>query len=179
MPKTYRTTVDGNLHGEAMTTIENGLYLIDPKTGVGTKTARAHVKLIKRTRDRTVVDITIREGKNRQIRRMLAKVGHKVRDLIRTRMGPLELGELKPGQYRFLSPREVQALRKAVRPKPEKPGRGKAASNSPSSGESSKPAPTGRKPRPKPAAQAPRSHGPTPGARKPRLIIGPDADDTQ
>ena len=57
--------------------------------------------------DMTVLDITIREGKNSQVRRMFARLGHKVRDLTRVRMGPLTLEGLSVGAYRNLSPREV------------------------------------------------------------------------
>ena len=65
---------------------------------------------------RAILEITLREGRNRQVRRMLAKVGHKVRDLIRVQMGPLTLDGLKPGQCRQLTDREVRALRKLTRP---------------------------------------------------------------
>ena len=56
----------------------------------------------------------ISEGRNREVRRVLAKMGHKVRELTRTRFGPLSLGTLKPGQSRFLFPRELRDLRAAV-----------------------------------------------------------------
>jgi 16S rRNA U516 pseudouridylate synthase RsuA-like enzyme len=58
-----------------------------------------------------VLEISIREGRNRQVRRMLAKLGHKVRDLMRVKMGPLTLHRLAPGQFRPLTPREVKELK--------------------------------------------------------------------
>jgi 23S rRNA pseudouridine2605 synthase len=58
--------------------------------------------------------IAIREGKNRQVRRMFAAVGCEVRRLIRIRFGPLELGDLPPGHCRELTAREVEALRRVV-----------------------------------------------------------------
>jgi 23S rRNA pseudouridine2605 synthase len=56
------------------------------------------------------VEITISEGRNRQVRRMMEAVGHPVRRLVRTSIGPLKLGRLKPGTARRLSPAEVRAL---------------------------------------------------------------------
>ena len=57
------------------------------------------------------LEVTIREARNRQVRRMLAKLGHKVRDLTRTRMGPLTLEGLAPGKFRPLTGREVRQLK--------------------------------------------------------------------
>jgi 16S rRNA U516 pseudouridylate synthase RsuA-like enzyme len=88
------------------------LWLGDARTGKGLKTGPSHIRIIHRARDRSILEITIREGRNRQVRRMLAQLGHKVRDLIRVRMGPLTLEGLKTGQSRPLTQREVDALRK-------------------------------------------------------------------
>lgn len=62
--------------------------------------------------------ITLEEGKNRQIRRRLADVGHEVEVLVRTAVGPLELGDLPPGAVRPLTADEVEALRRAATPGP-------------------------------------------------------------
>ena len=62
-------------------------------------------------RDKSVVEITVREGRNDQVRRVLARLGHKVRDLTRVRMGPLTLEGVGPGRYRPLTGQEVRALR--------------------------------------------------------------------
>jgi 23S rRNA pseudouridine2605 synthase len=64
----------------------------------------------------TVLELTIHEGRKRQVRRMLAEVGHPVRRLVRVRFGPLELGGLPPGAVRRLSPEEVVTLRRAGGP---------------------------------------------------------------
>jgi len=56
----------------------------------------------------------LREGRNREIRRMLAQVNHKVMRLVRIAVGPVRLGELQPGEYRALTKTEVTALRKAA-----------------------------------------------------------------
>jgi 23S rRNA pseudouridine2605 synthase len=67
--------------------------------------------------------ITIHEGRNRQVRRMCEAVGHPVRRLVRTRIGPIRIGTLSPGQWRALAPSEVRALEQAVPPRTEHPDR--------------------------------------------------------
>lgn len=62
----------------------------------------------------TKLIITLREGRNRQVRRMCASIGHPVRKLTRTRMGPIKLGDLRPGHWRDLTPREVAKLKGAT-----------------------------------------------------------------
>jgi len=63
---------------------------------------------------RTVLDITLTEGRNREVRRLLAQVNCRVKKLLRIRIGPIELKGLRAGQWRDLTAREVQALRRAV-----------------------------------------------------------------
>ena len=76
------------------------------------------------TRREGVVQLTIREGRNRQVRRMLEAVGHPVRELTRTRIGPLSDRRLKPGAWRDLTPEEITTLRAlANRPAPTRPPR--------------------------------------------------------
>ncbi len=113
--KTYRATVDGMVEPSALEELQGGIWLADP-TGKGFKTGRTQLRIIRRGREKSILEITLREGRNRQVRRMLAKVGHKVRDLMRVQMGPLTLDGLKPGQFRPLTPREVKALRKLSAP---------------------------------------------------------------
>jgi 23S rRNA pseudouridine2605 synthase len=67
--------------------------------------------------------ITIHEGRNRQVRRMCEAVGHPVQRLVRTRVGPVRIGTLAPGQWRALAPGEVRALEQAVRSGAEPPDR--------------------------------------------------------
>lgn len=64
--------------------------------------------------DRTLLSVTLREGQNREIRRMLARVGLKVRELERVAIGPLRIGDLKPGQSKLLGKKDVERLRSAV-----------------------------------------------------------------
>lgn len=109
--KTYRAIVDGFVRPEELRQLEGGIWLADPKSGKGFKTGRSHIRVVKRVRDKSVLEITLREGRNRQVRRMLARIGHKVRELTRIRIGPLTLDGLEPGQFRPLSPREVRELK--------------------------------------------------------------------
>jgi 23S rRNA pseudouridine2605 synthase len=111
VPKTYKATVDGFVKPQVVEELSQGVWLADPKTGKGFKTGRSRIKIVKRGRDKSVLEITIREGRNRMVRRMLAKMGHKVRDLTRVRMGPLTLHGLEPGDFRSLTPREVKELK--------------------------------------------------------------------
>ena len=123
--KTYRAVIDGYVQGEAIDELKRGVWLADPHKG-GFKTGRAHIVVVRRSHQRTTLDITMGESRNRQIRRMLAKVGHKVRDVTRIKFGPLEIGTLKPGQSRLLSPRELRSLRHATE-KLQPPGEPKRA----------------------------------------------------
>jgi 23S rRNA pseudouridine2605 synthase len=125
VPKTYRATVEGFIKPQAVQELEQGVWMADPKTGKGFKTGRSHIRIVRRGRDRSILEITIREGRNRQVRRMLARLGHKVRDLMRIKMGPLTLHGLSPGQVRSLTPREVRALKEL--PKHRKPAAGPGA----------------------------------------------------
>jgi 23S rRNA pseudouridine2605 synthase len=111
VPKTYKAVVDGFVGPGVIDQLAQGVWLADPKSGKGFKTGRTHAKVVKRARDKSVLELTLREGRNRQVRRMLAKVGHKVRSLTRTRMGPLTLHGLDPGDMRMLTPREVRELK--------------------------------------------------------------------
>ena len=72
--------------------------------------------MVQRRGTSTAVEIGIHEGRNRQVRRMCDAVGHPVRRLVRTRIGPLRDGKLKPGEWRRLSASEVRRLYEAATP---------------------------------------------------------------
>jgi 23S rRNA pseudouridine2605 synthase len=118
--KTYRAVVDGFVRPDMVKELAQGVWLADKASGKGFKTGRSHIKIVRKGKDRSVLEITIRESRDRQVRRMLAKLGHKVRDMMRVRMGSLTLHGLGPGQFRSLTPREVRELRLL-------PGKGHAA----------------------------------------------------
>jgi 23S rRNA pseudouridine2605 synthase len=107
VPKTYVVEVRGTVAGAALRRLARGVELAD---GV---TAPARVALLGARRGSSLVEITLTEGRNRQVRRMLAAVGHPVVRLARTHIGPLMLGRLKGGAYRRLSPEEVRAIYRA------------------------------------------------------------------
>ncbi|KAF0239984.1 MAG: 23S rRNA pseudouridine, partial [Planctomycetota bacterium] len=91
--KTYAVAVKGWLEGPALEKIQKGVWLAEGKTG------RAKVRIIKRTRQMTTLEITIHEGKNREVRRLFAKVGHSVVALRRIEIGGLLLGKIHEGQW--------------------------------------------------------------------------------
>ncbi len=125
VPKTYRVVCDGNVGPETIDKLRRGIYLTDSQSDGGGKTQPAHIRIVRRAEDKSTLEITIKEGRNRQIRRMLAALGHKVRDLKRVRIGPLKLEKLPEGSSRLLMAREVRDLREAVAQKskhrPRKP----------------------------------------------------------
>jgi 23S rRNA pseudouridine2605 synthase len=118
--KTYKAVVDGYITPEIVEQLQHGVWLADPKSGKGFRTGHSRIKVVKRMREKSVLEITIREGRNRMVRRMLAKLGHKVRDLTRVKMGPLTLHGLEPGEVRMLTPREVKELKRLASDKGEK-----------------------------------------------------------
>ncbi len=110
--KVYELTVEGSLDERDVKRLERGLFLHDHQRSDRVKRASASsLKLIKKDRDRTRLRMELGEGRNRQIRRMMAQVGHKVRKLRRVQMGPLKLRGLQPGQWRELTPAELNSLK--------------------------------------------------------------------
>jgi pseudouridine synthase len=106
--KTYRAWVRGIPSNDALHKLRHGILLDDGPT------APAQVRRIFTRADRTLVEMTIHEGRKRQVRRMLEAVGHQVISLERIRLGPLTLGDLAEGQWRDLSDGELQALYEAA-----------------------------------------------------------------
>jgi 23S rRNA pseudouridine2605 synthase len=113
--KTYRAAVAGRLSQTELARLQRGV-LLD-----GARTAPATVRVVSAARERSIVDITIHEGRNRQVRRMFEALGHPVLALTRTRFGPLRLGALASGAVRSLTPRELAALERHRRPPVEFP----------------------------------------------------------
>jgi 23S rRNA pseudouridine2605 synthase len=77
-------------------------------------TGPAQVKKVRKVEANSWLEITIREGRKHQVKRMLESVGHPVIKLLRIRMGSLALGDLQPGEFRFLTDREANALRQLL-----------------------------------------------------------------
>lgn len=106
VPKTYVVKVEGRLTEADLNPIRSGIEI---EGGYVTKKCRAHI--IETNRDFTRVEITLREGKNREIRKMFAAIGKEVTLLKRTKVGELSLRGLDRGAFRKLSPAEVAYLK--------------------------------------------------------------------
>ncbi len=116
-PKTYRVVVRGHLDEAAARELERGIYLAERKAGrtVGAvRTAHVELSVLRRDRDGTTLELTLREGRNRQVRRMLSAVGFPVKSLERVGMGPLRLKGVARGAWRELTAGEIRALRRAA-----------------------------------------------------------------
>ncbi len=109
IPKTYRVTIDGKVKEEQIATMMAGVELDD-----GVRTQPCVVEVLTEQAERTVLRFVIKEGRNRQVRRMCEAVGLQVGRLRRTQIGGVKLGMLKPGDYRDLTKEELRALRAAV-----------------------------------------------------------------
>ncbi len=106
--KTYRVTVRPDVTDDQLVTMSSGM-VID-----GYKTQPASINVVTKEAGRVVLLMTIKEGRNRQIRKMCEGVGLEVARLRRISIGPLKLGMLKPGAYRELTAEELRALRNAL-----------------------------------------------------------------
>ncbi|RJQ47426.1 MAG: rRNA pseudouridine synthase [Nitrospiraceae bacterium] len=108
IPKTYLLKVDGLIEEKEIKKLEDGVRLDD---GV---TAPAKIKKVRKTEANSWLEMTIYEGRKRQIRRMMERVGHSVIKLKRIRINGISLGRMEPGAFRYLKPEEVKKLKKEV-----------------------------------------------------------------
>ncbi|MGB5061270.1 MAG: pseudouridine synthase [Candidatus Promineifilaceae bacterium] len=114
--KTYRVEIEGDIHPAQLDQWRQGVMLD------GRLTAPVRITIIDQFPDLTRLEIIMREGRKRQIRRIAAEFGHPVLKLKRLRIGPLQLGNLASGKWRYLKPDEVAALHQAVgKPSTNKP----------------------------------------------------------
>lgn len=105
MPKTYLVEVEGPLKNAAIARLLKGV------TSEGQLLRAERIFQVRPLRDSTEFRLVLREGRKRQIRRMMAAVGNPVRRLIRLAVGPVSLGDLKAGQWRYLTSEELEKLR--------------------------------------------------------------------
>ena len=108
VPKTYVAEVVGKVAAESLGELRKGMYFPDGRASV------EGVKILRSGHTQSLLEIRLREGRNRQIRRMLARLGHNVRQLTRVRIAGLTLRGLGPGKYRALTRSEVEGLRAAA-----------------------------------------------------------------
>lgn len=109
MQKHYQALVQGYPSESALAALRSGVTITEDK-GQSHKTALAQVNLLRKAGSDCWLSLTIHEGRKRQVRRMLAAVGHPVLNLIRVGIGPLELGDIPVGKWRYLTDEEVRAL---------------------------------------------------------------------
>ena len=105
--KIHRVTIRPDITDEQVAQMMAGI-LID-----GKKTLPADVRVLQKYEDRTVLEVTLCEGRNRQIRKMCEALGLEVARLKRTAIGPVKLGMLQQGKWRDLTPQEVASLKRA------------------------------------------------------------------
>jgi len=108
IPKTYIVRVTGHPSANKLALLENGIPL------EGKLTAPAKVKTLEVTDTKTLLEITLYEGRNRQVRKMCEYIGHPALRLIRTKVANIQLEELRPGQFRQLGDNELKKLKKLV-----------------------------------------------------------------
>jgi len=108
LPKTYVAQVKGEIEPKMVETLKKGIWLAEGKTG------KAAIKILKRGRRESAIEITIRRGLNRQIRRMLAKVGLKIKSLKRTKIGNITDKGVGVGNFKPLTKAQVDYLKKAT-----------------------------------------------------------------
>jgi 23S rRNA pseudouridine2605 synthase len=113
--KEYRLLVARHPDKKQLEAWRHGVVLED-----GYKTAPADVRVEKMQGKGAWLRIVMREGRKRQIREIASRIGLPVVTLIRVRISSLQLGNLKSGQWRYLTPEEIAALKKASRPHPKK-----------------------------------------------------------
>ncbi len=106
--KTYLVKLKGVLAEEEIEKLRNGIKL------EGRMTAPAKVKRMRKTENNSWIEMTIYEGKKRQIRRMLERVGHEVIRLLRVRIDGIEMGDLSPGAYRRMTTEEMKRIGKEL-----------------------------------------------------------------
>lgn len=104
VPKVYVAEVAGNLHRKHLSALRKGIELDD-----GLAKAES-IKVLGSTQSRAALEVTVREGRTRLVRRMFDAIGLPVESLVRTRIGPVQLGRLKRGGYRALTHAEVAEL---------------------------------------------------------------------
>jgi 23S rRNA pseudouridine2605 synthase len=178
VPKTYRVLARGRVSPDAIARLKRGVWLAEGK-------ARAsEVRVVSPRPRATLLEIELREGMNREIRRMLAKLGHKVESLVRTGIGPLRIAGMKPGDVRPITREEVEALLRPAPPvKKKKPARprpaGADAPRAAKPGGGARPERGAREPAAeakKAAAREERLPDPPPEPPRPKPRYEPDAD---
>ncbi len=109
IPRMYKVKVKSVPKEELLKQLRRGI-VID-----GVKTNRCWIKIIEKTRKNAWLEVVLKEGRNRQIKQMFERIKHPVLRIVRVAFGPLELGSLPQGQYRFLKKKEIEAIMEKVK----------------------------------------------------------------
>lgn len=109
--KVYIAKIKGILTKESVKKLEKGIVI----EGVKTSRAKVKVRNVNKKKNNSIVELTIYEGRNHQVKKMFKAVGHEVLKLKRERISFLELGNLKSGEFRFLTPKEVKKIYNEVK----------------------------------------------------------------
>lgn len=109
--KVYIAKIKGILTKESIKKLEKGIVI----EGVKTSRAKVKVRKVNKKKNNSIVELTIYEGRNHQVKKMFKAVGHEVLKLKRERISFLELGNLKSGEFRFLTPKEVKKIYNEVK----------------------------------------------------------------
>lgn len=123
--KIYHVQVLGDVGEEALKQLRKGMHLAE-----GFAHAK-HVRVKSHKKNATILEMVLDEGRNREVRRLFARIGHKVQRLTRIAVGPVRLGDLPPGAVRLLTKQEIGALREAIKGGPPKKATQQSASKSP------------------------------------------------
>jgi 23S rRNA pseudouridine2605 synthase len=113
--KIYQVQVAGQVEREVLAQLHRGMHLAEGFAQV------KHVRIKSRRKRSTILEMVLDEGRNREVRRLLARVGHKVQQLKRIAVGPVRLGDMPPGAVRLLSQKEIHQLERAVADGSRKP----------------------------------------------------------
>jgi 23S rRNA pseudouridine2605 synthase len=108
LPKTYQVVIRGRMEGIDVEKLKKGVWLSEGKTG------GAAVKIVHRSHSETTLQISIRQGLNRQIRRVFAQLGYKVKALKRTQIGDIVLKGIGVGKYKILTKAQIAYLKRAT-----------------------------------------------------------------
>jgi len=107
--KTYQVQVAGHMDYQALAQAQRGVHLAEGFVQA------ANIRIKSKRKNSTLLEMVLDEGRNREIRRLLARVGHKVQRLVRVAVGPIRLGDMPSGEFRRLTSDEVAKLRTAAK----------------------------------------------------------------
>jgi 23S rRNA pseudouridine2605 synthase len=156
--KVYRVIVKGEPEPAALQKLREGVWLSDGRT------APAKVYVVRTTREFTTFTVTLHESRQREVRRMLANVGLRVTKLLRDQVGVVRLGTLKRGEWRPLTPWEIELLQRSPAEHAAHGGPGPSAPSGPAAGHAPRRGFAGRSGGARPGRGGPRGGGPRSGA---------------